>query len=96
MLAACTSGVSDGPVPAPVPPSSGGPSGGETLDLAVPEVPAVVGQDEAGAEAVATAAGLILRVVSRDGEDLPHTMDYRTDRVNVVVLDGLVVDAFIG
>jgi len=35
--------------------------------------------------------GLVMRVVERDGEPLMVTEDYRTDRINVVVADGVVV-----
>ena len=38
----------------------------------------------------AEACGWILRVVRRDGEDLPVTMDLRPNRVNVEVTDGEV------
>jgi len=35
--------------------------------------------------------GMVMRVVERDGEPLMVTEDYRTDRINVVVVDGVVV-----
>ena len=35
--------------------------------------------------------GMVMRVVERDGEPLMVTEDYRTDRINVVVADGVVV-----
>jgi len=35
--------------------------------------------------------GMAMRVVERDGEPLMVTEDYRTDRINVVVADGVVV-----
>jgi hypothetical protein len=35
--------------------------------------------------------GVEMRVVERDGESLQVTADYRTDRVNVIVVDGTVV-----
>lgn len=35
--------------------------------------------------------GVEMRVVERDGEPLQGTTDYRTDRINVVVVDGAVV-----
>jgi hypothetical protein len=35
--------------------------------------------------------GVEMRVVERDGEPLQGTADYRTDRINVIVVDGMVV-----
>lgn len=35
--------------------------------------------------------GVEMRVVERDGEPLQGTTDYRTDRINVIVVDGAVV-----
>jgi hypothetical protein len=39
----------------------------------------------------AKAYGVEMRVVERDGESLQVTADYRTDRINVIVVDGTVV-----
>jgi len=50
----------------------------------------LVGLTEDEATEAAEACGWILRVVRRDGEDLPMTMDLRTNRVNVEVTDGEV------
>ena len=50
----------------------------------------VVGLSEADAEAAAAEEGWTIRVVRRDGEDLPATMDLRPERVNVEVTDGEV------
>jgi hypothetical protein len=52
---------------------------------------ALVGLSEADAAAAAQANTWAFRVVQRDGVDLPITMDYRLDRVNVAVTDGKVV-----
>ena len=48
-------------------------------------VPDVVGQTVDEATATLEGAGLTLRVVRRDGEDLPGTLDFVEDRVNVAV-----------
>jgi hypothetical protein len=48
-------------------------------------VPDVVGQSVDKATATLEAAGLTLRVVRRDGQDLPGTMDFVETRVNVAV-----------
>jgi hypothetical protein len=45
----------------------------------------VLGMSEAEATKTAEAKGLTVRVGSRDGEDFPLTMDYRTDRVTLTV-----------
>ena len=50
----------------------------------------LVGLTEDEATEAAEACGWILRVVQRDGEDLPMTMDLRPNRVNVEVTDGEV------
>jgi hypothetical protein len=36
------------------------------------------------------------RVVSRDGEDYPATLDYRLDRVSVTIKNGLISRADVG
>lgn len=40
--------------------------------------------------------GFVVRVVERDGEAYAITFDYRTDRVNLVVKEGIVTEAYIG
>jgi hypothetical protein len=47
----------------------------------------LVGLSEAAAEARAKQDGCTIRVVERDGEPLPATMDFSPDRVNVAVTD---------
>jgi len=49
------------------------------------DVPDVVGETVDDATATLEAAGLTLRVVRRDGEDLAATMDFVDTRVNVAV-----------
>ena len=50
----------------------------------------LVGLTEDEATDAAEACGWILRVVRRDGENLPVTLDFRPNRVNVEVTDGEV------
>ena len=50
----------------------------------------VLGMSEAEATKTAEAKGLTVRVGSRDGEDFALTMDYRTDRVTLTVVAGIV------
>ena len=49
------------------------------------DVPDVIGDSVEDATATLEDAGLTLRVVRRDGEDLPGTADFVEDRVNVAV-----------
>lgn len=56
----------------------------------------VVGMAEVEAVATAQAQGLTTRVVQRDGQDFPITMDLRTDRINLVITDGKVTRATVG
>jgi len=50
-----------------------------------------VGLTEAEVVARGADEGHIVRVISRDGEGLAATMDYRPDRRNLDVIDGVVV-----
>src|SRR5262245_5666945 len=56
-----------------------------TEETSAADVPDVVGQSVDDATATLEAAGLTLRVVQRDGEDLAVTMDFVENRVNVAV-----------
>ena len=65
-------------------------------DGQLPPVPDVVGLTEAAATVMVEQLGFTLRVVARDGETFMVTRDYRSDRVNVMVVAGVVTDAYIG
>lgn len=70
-------------------------------DPAVPDSVAelaeeVVGMSEAEAGAAVKDAGCVLRIVERDGEAYMVTQDYRTDRVNVTIVAGVVTAASVG
>ncbi len=93
-----------GPAPAPGTPPEDRPPGGDPGDVA-PGGPTpgaeqaaqdVLGRSEEEAVRHLEREGLTVRVVMRDGEGYPVTDDLRTDRVNLVVEDGLVVDAEVG
>ena len=56
-----------------------------TTDTAATDVPDVVGESVDDATATLEAADMTLRVVQRDGEDLPGTADFVESRVNVAV-----------
>ena len=49
------------------------------------DIPDVIGESVEDATATLEDAGFTLRVVNRDGEDLPATADFVENRVNVAV-----------
>jgi hypothetical protein len=51
-----------------------------------------VGTPLADVEKLAADMGLTVRVLRLDGQDLPATADFRTDRVNVAVETGIVTE----
>lgn len=51
---------------------------------------------ESNAESCVREVGFGWRVIERDGELFPVTMDYRTDRINASIRGGLVADVSIG
>ena len=59
-----------------------------TEDTVAVDVPDVIGDSVEDATATLEDAGLTLRVVRRDGEDLPVTADFVDNRVNVAVETG--------
>jgi hypothetical protein len=61
-----------------------------------PAVDELVGLSEKAASEVSASMGLVMRIVERDGDAFPATMDFRDDRVNVVVVDGRVTAATVG
>jgi hypothetical protein len=92
-------------VPAPAPEPLPAPDTGATGTDADPEEPAAVDQQaaerlvgltEEEATKLAESNGWAVRVVSRDGESFPITMDYRTDRVNLTVENGVVTAVSVG
>jgi hypothetical protein len=56
----------------------------------------LIGLTEDEAVQAAEAAGLVSRVVSRDGTQFPITKDYRLSRLNLTVNDGLVTAVYVG
>ena len=57
---------------------------------------ALVGLSEAAAQTKAAASGYEVRIAMVDGEPRALTMDYRTDRINLELEDGVVVRATVG
>lgn len=56
----------------------------------------IIGMSQAEAEATISDAGFISRVTERDGQPLPATADFRTDRISLAIDDGVVVGTDIG
>lgn len=56
----------------------------------------LISLSERAGELCAIVNGWGYRVVQRDGEDFPVTMDYRPDRINVKVRDGKIFEITIG
>ena len=82
------------PVPVDPPPDvtvvEGPGAGGTGFDA---DLGAIVGLAEVEAIESLRAMGLTVRVVERDGESFVISRDYRGDRVNLVVTNGMVVSA---
>jgi hypothetical protein len=57
--------------------------------------PEFVGLGERQAADLAAARGMHIRVAVRDGESFALAMNLRTDRVNLVINDGVVEEAFV-
>lgn len=67
-----------------------------TVDYSQPRVDAkitFVGMTVEEAESLASEQNIAFRVVMRDGQSLPMTMDYRPGRINATVESGMVVRA---
>jgi len=64
--------------------------------IADADAAALVGSSEAEATDAAKSKGWDVRVVSRDGEDFNVTMDYRSDRVNLTIVDDVVTASTVG
>ena len=56
----------------------------------------LIGMPATEAQQCAEDAGLTWRVYEEDGEQFALTMDYRADRVNVKIDDGIITDAYSG
>lgn len=64
--------------------------------ITVARANALIGMKEIDAESCAAQLQWGYRVVSRDGEDYPATLDYRLDRVSVTIKNGLISRADVG
>jgi hypothetical protein len=70
--------------------------GPESMVLALAEE--VIGlPEEKAIELIENKSGMIMyRIVKRDGENFPVTMDYRLDRINLEITEGIVTYAYVG
>jgi hypothetical protein len=55
-----------------------------------------IGLTESNAEKLASTSGYTVRIIARDGERYPATMDYRSDRINLSIMSGKVTEATVG
>jgi hypothetical protein len=76
------------------------PDGTEKFDKAAESIlnyaKQLEGFSEAAAESCVTEAGLVWRLVGRDGEMFPVTLDYSSERVNAVIESSVVKEISIG
>lgn len=68
----------------------------DAMALSQEEAVKLVGLTEDEAAKVAESNGWVVRVSSRDGEDLQLTMDFVTNRVNLAIVDGKVTGVSVG
>lgn len=69
---------------------------GDGMELSPQQSESLIGLTEQEAQKIAKERGWTVRTAMRDGEAFMLTSDYRTDRVNLTVEDGLVVSVEIG
>ncbi|MEN9803678.1 MAG: hypothetical protein RIS41_525, partial [Actinomycetota bacterium] len=81
--------------PMPIEPEPAEP-GDVAIGIAPEEAETLVGLTEAEAVEAGEAQGWVVRVVARDGEEFPITMDYSTERVNLTVVDDVVTEVYVG
>jgi len=68
----------------------------KSAGISVVRANTLIGMKEGEAESCAAQLEWMYRIVSRDGEDFPATLDYRLDRVSVTIKNGLISRADIG
>ena len=81
------------PMPVPLPAETGS---GSVEPVPTIATSAPIGLSELEAIKLIESEGFTARVVARDGESLPATKDYRLDRVNISIENGVVVSAELG
>ena len=68
----------------------------KSTGISVARANTLIGMKEGEAESCAAQLEWIYRVVSRDGEDFPATLDYRLDRVSVTIKNGAISRVDVG
>ena len=81
------------PMPVPLPDET---DGGSVEPVPTIATSAPIGLSELEAIKLIESEGFTARVIARDGESLPATKDYRLDRVNISIENGVVVSAELG
>lgn len=71
-------------------------SADKSTGISVARANTLIGMKEGEAESCATQLDWGYRVVSRDGEDFPATLDYRLDRVSLTIKSGLITRVDVG
>lgn len=56
----------------------------------------IIGMSEGQASTFLTAEGIDYRIVERDGESFPVTMDYSPERANLTIQNGVVTEVQFG
>ena len=82
--------------PMPAEPEPALPGESDVIGIAPEDAERLVGMSEADAVTEAEAQGWDVRVVARDGEEFPITMDYSTARVNLTVENDVVTKVYVG
>ena len=82
--------------PMPVEPAPAEPGDVGAIGVSPEDAEQLIGRSESEATEFAEGQGWAVRVVSRDGEDFPITMDYSVDRVNLTVVDDVVIEVYVG
>jgi hypothetical protein len=68
----------------------------KSAGISVVRANTLIGMKEGEAESCAAQLEWMYRIVSRDGEDFPATLDYRLDRVSVTIKNGLISRVDVG
>ena len=98
LLAGCSPAPSSGPETCPAAPVTDAisPSSDDVAEANLNFAQQLLGFSEKTAESCVTDAGLVWRVVGRDGELFVVTQDYNPQRVNVVIEISEVTEVRIG
>ena len=82
--------------PMPIEPMPAEPGDDGAIGIAPEDAEKLLGLSEAEAVEAGESQGWVVRVVARDGEEFPITMDYSTERVNLTVDNDVVIGVYVG